>query len=482
MSSFKLLVLFLLSTLFLLANTNQDDITKQAIVKIYTTSKIPNYLSPWSSSMRSSTGSGAIIEGEYILTNAHVVANQAFIEVERYGERKRYIAKVFAVSHQADLALLKVENKAFFSGVKPLTFGTLPEVEQKIVVYGYPMGGSTLSATIGVVSRVEHHTYVHSGETFLAVQVDAAVNPGNSGGPALSNGKIVGVVMQIIKKSQNIGYLVPVSIVKHFLKDMKDGKYDGYGELGIGTQKLENPAMRRYYGLDDNTSGKLVDKIVYSSSLNGVLKEDDIITAIDGHNIENDGTVAFRNHEYTDYNYYVDAYQMGESLTLDIIRDKKPMQVKATLKNRADDMFLVKTTRYDTMPTYFIYGSYVFSPLTRNLIRSTSRNRMKLSNLAMQWQKEDRNEVVVLLKVLASDMSRGDNYFGMWVIDKVNGESFKNFKEFYEKMQNMKDDYIILEDKNGVKVIIDKNEAKTKQSKILKKYNIEFDKSIDLRE
>jgi S1-C subfamily serine protease len=218
----KLLLTLLLSTVLLSAQTEQDDITKQAIVKIYTTAKIPNYLSPWSSSMRSSTGSGAIIEGEYILTNAHVVANQAFLEVERYGQRKRYLAKVFAVSHQADLALLKVEEKAFFSGVKPLTFGTLPEVEQKIVVYGYPMGGSTLSATIGVVSRVEHHTYAHSGETFLAVQVDAAVNPGNSGGPALSEGKIVGVVMQMISKSQNIGYLVPVPMVQHFMDDMNE--------------------------------------------------------------------------------------------------------------------------------------------------------------------------------------------------------------------------------------------------------------------
>ena len=242
----KLLFILLLSTLFLSANVLKEDITKQAIVKIYTTAQIPNYQAPWSSSMRSSTGSGAIIEGGYILTNAHVVANQAFIEVQRYGQRKRYIAKVYAVSHQADLALLKVEEKAFFQGVIPLTFGALPEVEQKIVVYGYPMGGSTLSATIGVVSRVEHHVYAHSGESFLAVQVDAAVNPGNSGGPALSNGKIVGVVMQVITKSQNIGYLVPVSMVKHFIDDMKDGKYDGFADIGLGTQKLENPAIRRY--------------------------------------------------------------------------------------------------------------------------------------------------------------------------------------------------------------------------------------------
>ena len=450
-------------------------------MKIYNVSKIPNYLSPWSTSMGSSTGSGTIIEGGYILTNAHVVANQAFLEVQRYGERKRYIAKVFAVSHQADLALLKVEEKSFSSGVTPLTFGTLPEVEQKIVVYGYPMGGSTLSATIGVVSRVEHHTYAHSGETFLAVQVDAAVNPGNSGGPALSDGKIVGVVMQVISKSQNIGYLVPINMVKHFIMDMKDGKYDGFAELGIGTQKLENPAMRRYYGLANSVSGKLIDKIVYNSSMKSVLKVGDILTAIDGHNIENDGTIAFRKHEYTDYNYYVDAHQMGDRINFDIIRDRKSMKVSGILKNVADDMFLVKTTRYDRMPTYYIYGGYVFSPLTRNLIRSTNRNRLRMSCLASKWQEEDKDEVVVLLKVLASDISRGDNNFGMWAIDTINGKPFKNFKEFYGMMENMKEKFIVLEDKDGVKVIIDKEESLGRQDELLKKYNIEYDRSEDLR-
>ncbi len=477
----RVLFILLLGTFFLSANIQQEDIGKQATVKIYTVAKIPNYQAPWSSSMRSSTGSGAIIESGYILTNAHVVANQTFMEVQRYGQRKRYIAKVYAVSHQADLALLKVEDKSFFSGVKPLTFGTLPQVEQKIVVYGYPMGGSTLSATIGVVSRVEHHIYAHSGESFLAVQVDAAVNPGNSGGPALSNGKIVGVVMQVITKSQNIGYLVPVSMVKHFIADMKDGRYDGFADLGLGTQKLENPAMRRYHNLDDNISGKLINKVIYNSSLKDVLKEGDIVTTVDGHNIENDGTVAFRKHEYTDFHYFIDAYQMGETVGLDIIRDKKPMHVNATLKNTADDIYLVKTTRYDTMPTYFIYGGYVFSPLTRNLIRATNRNRLKLSNLATKWQKENKSEAVILLKVLASDISRGDNNFGMWPIDKVNGETFKNFKEFYQKMEAVKNQYIVLEDNDGVKVVIDKKEAQAKQSEILKKYNIEFDKSVDLR-
>jgi hypothetical protein len=177
----------------------------------------------------------------------------------------------------------------------------------------------------------------------------------------------------------------------------------------------------------------------------------------------------------------LDAYQMGEKVKLDIIRDGKNMQVEADLKYIADDMYLVKTTRYDTMPKYFVYGGYVFSPLTRNLIVSTNRNRLKLSYLAGKWQEKDKNEVVVLLKVLASDMSRGDNDFAMWPIDKVNGEPFRNFKEFYEKMNAVKSDYIVLEDNDGVKVIIDRKEAQEKQRAILNKYNIEFDRSIDLR-
>lgn len=477
----KIIYILLFSTLIWSADIYTEDITKQAIVKIYTTSKIPNYQEPWSSSMQNSTGSGSIIDGEYILTNAHVVANQAFIEVQRYGERKRYIARVYAVSHQADLALLRVEDEKFFSGVTPLGFGTLPNIEQKIVVYGYPMGGDTLSATIGVVSRIEHNEYAHSGEAFLAIQVDAAVNPGNSGGPALSDGKIVGVVMQVIQKSQNIGYLVPVNMVQHFIEDMKDGKYDGFADLGLATQKLLNPAMRRYYGLDDNVTGKLIDKVVDTSSLFGVVKSGDILTSVDGHKIEDDGTVEFRRHEYTHYQHFVDAHQMGDIVKLGIIRDGKKMDIEAKLNIVADDIFLVDTTRYDTMPSYFIYGGYIFSPLTRNLILSTQRNRLSVSYLASQWEDNNKTQSVVLLQVLASDMSRGDNNFGMWPIDTINGEGYKDFKDFYKKVTTAKSEYIIFEDKDGIKIIIDPKEAKAKQPNILKQYNIEFDKSIDLR-
>ena len=476
----RFLSLIIAFSIYLVASSTSEYQLKQAIVKIYTVSKTLDYNEPWSSSTRRSNGSGAVISGNRILTNAHVVANQTFIEVQRYGQSKRYIAKVLSVSHQADMALLEVEDQKFFEGVTPLELGELPKIEQRIVVLGFPMGGKTLSATSGVVSRIEHHRYAHSGEAFLAVQVDAAVNPGNSGGPALSGGKIVGIVMQSLSKSQSIGYIVPVNMIKHFLKDMEDGKYDGFADLGLTTQKMENPTLKEYYHLDANTSGVLVDNLVYSASDEGSIKEGDIITAIDGHSIEDDGTVAFREHEYSSYNYFIDTHQMGEKVKLDVVRDKKKLQIDLTLKHTADDLLLVKTTEYDTMPQYFIFGGYVFSPLSRNLLAKNS-NKVDLRYFATQWPTKEKKEVVVLLKVLAADLNRGNYGFSLWPIEKVNGKTFDNFATFYKMVQEFKGEYLILEDKDGVKVIINRQEALEKQKDILTKYNIEYDRSIDLR-
>jgi S1-C subfamily serine protease len=208
---------------------------REAIVKVYTVSNYPDYYNPWSmQGPRASSGSGCIIENNLILTNAHVVSNQTFLQVRKYGDTERYRARVVAVSHLTDLALLTVDEPEFFTQTPFLSFGELPEIQQEVLVYGFPVGGDMLSITKGVISRIEHQPYVHSSSVFLAGQIDAAINPGNSGGPVLVDGKIVGVVMQGIPSAQNIGYMVPIPVIHHFFADLEDGILDGYPSLGIG--------------------------------------------------------------------------------------------------------------------------------------------------------------------------------------------------------------------------------------------------------
>ncbi|MDD4363752.1 MAG: serine protease [Atribacterota bacterium] len=232
-SKIKFMFIMMVMLLVLLSNSllslaEGEDI-REAIVKVYTVSNSPDYYNPWSmQGPRSSSGSGCIIENNLILTNAHVVSNQTFLQVRKYGDTKRYNAQVVAVSHLTDLALLTVDDPDFFLNEPELSLGELPEIQQEVLVYGFPMGGDMLSITKGVISRIEHQPYVHSSTIFLAGQIDAAINPGNSGGPVIIDNKIVGVVMAGIPSAQNIGYMVPVPVIKHFFQDLEDRRYDGY--------------------------------------------------------------------------------------------------------------------------------------------------------------------------------------------------------------------------------------------------------------
>jgi len=466
------MIKFLVLALLLFSTLVAQESVKDSIVKIYTVSKIPNYSTPWNSNINRSNGSGTIIEGKRILTNAHVVANESFIEVKRHGQTRRYEAEVEFISHQADLAILKVKDETFFEGTKCLKFGTLPEIRQEITVYGFPMGGNSLSVSTGIVSRIEHNRYAHSREIFLAIQVDAAVNPGNSGGPAVSDDKVIGVVMQQISKSQNIGYLVPTEIIEHFLHDVKDGKYDGFAHIGIGTQKMENATLRSVYKMSEETTGVMLMDISQKSSAFDILKEDDILLSIDGHSIENDGTVEFLEQQFTSYKYYIDKKQLGESVTFGVLREGKIMKLKVKLTNIADDNLLVNTLEHDVMPRYFIYDGYVFTPLSRNLIVRSRSSLLSLREAANKWATDEKEEVVILLKVLADKTNRGDHNFSLWIVDMVNSKKFKNFDEFKSIINDFKGKYLILENEDGVKIAIERDKALKVEKNILIRYSI----------
>ncbi len=477
----KYILIFLFS--FTLFGQNIDKNIKSAIVKIYSFTKEPNYKKPWVSTTNSSSGSGAIINNNLILTNAHVVANSTFLEVQKYNSAKRYIAKVIAVSHELDLALIQPEDKNFFNNTKALEIGKLPQTEDKILVFGYPMGGKTLSVTSGVVSRIEHQRYVHSAQKFLAIQVDAAINPGNSGGPAINkDGKIVGVVMQGITFSQNIGYLVPSVMIKHFLKDIKDGKVDGVPQMHLFISKLENPATKKYFGLEANQTGILVEKTMPLGNSAGVLKKGDIILSIDGKDIQDDGTVEFRKNEYTSAKYFVDLHQMGDKLKLKVWRDKKIINLEENLSKSNNDVWLVKLFEYDKDPTYFIYGGYVFSKLVENLIETGHKKDCSIYTLLNKPATKKKQEQVIMLGVLADRSNRGNQNKFNYLVEKINGKKIKNFKEFYHEMLKQKDGFIVLEDSLGSSLIIDVKEAKNRHKAILNTYNIQYDRSKELRE
>ena len=467
----RVLILFIATTVMLFAA--ERSLIKDSVVKIFTVSSNPDFRQPWTSRIGNSIGSGCIIEGKRILTNAHVVTNATFIEVLKNGDTKKYQAHVLSICHDCDLALLEVDDKHFFDGTKPLEIDDLPKLEEEVAVYGYPEGGETLSITQGVVSRIEHQIYVHSMQRHLAIQIDAAVNPGNSGGPVIAHGKLVGIVMQMRKSAQNIGYIIPSTEIKHYLKDIQDGHVDGYPTLGIIAQKMENPTIEEMYELPEKGVGLLVDYVIASSPSDGKLKEDDVILDIDGYKVYANGKIEFRKGELTSFIYALDKHQIGEETTLTILHDHKIEKLKVLLSKTREELELIKRYRYHPFATYFIYGGYVFVP--------ASKEYRIPAKYFEQHPTKTREELVFLYRVLPSELTRGYERVNSIIIDKVNGRHFKNFKEFVKLVDSQKSRFIVFEDEYNYKIALDKEEVKKRQSQILGRYNIKSDRSDDLK-
>ncbi len=465
----------------------ESQITK-SVVKIYTVSDNYNYDNPWQMSGQSKgTGSGCIIEGKRILTNAHVVSNNTFIQVKKAGEAKRYIARVESVSHHSDLAILKVDDDGFFKDAIPVQIGDLPEVRDKVAVYGFPTGGDEMSITEGVVSRIEQRYYAHSNANLLACQIDAAINPGNSGGPVIKDNRIAGVAFQSSMRGENIGYMVPAPVIKHFLQDIKDGKYDGFPELGILFQKMENPDLREKYRMSEKQTGVAIADILVDSPARDIILVNDVVMAIDDVQIENDGSIEFREGERTSLNYLVQRKFINDWINLRILRNGEIKNVRVKLSVSMNSTRLVPFEQYDTPPTYFITGGLVFAPLTKNYLLEWGSQWFfsAPSKLLYFYQNGirtgERKEIILMSKVLADEINLGYHDMDNVVIEKVNGKKIADMKDLVRAVEENKEPFHVFEDDTGNKIVLRKDKVDQFSSRILETYKIVSDRSEDLK-
>src|SRR3954452_24636098 len=268
---------------------------QKSLVRITATSVEPDYKAPWNAgSLQRGVGAGFVISGNRIITNAHVVANSRYITVERDGDPNKYPAQVQFIANDCDLALITVPAKDFFKNMVPLKLGGIPALESTVSAYGYPIGGERMSVTTGIVSRVDFQLYTHSSvDQHLAIQISAQINPGNSGGPVMQDGKVVGVAFQGYSGdvAQGVAYMIPTPVIQRFLKDIADGHYDRYVDLGITPIKLQNPSQRHFLGLKDDGRGVLVGTVIAAGTAGKILKAGDVLLAIEGHPIASDANV-----------------------------------------------------------------------------------------------------------------------------------------------------------------------------------------------
>lgn len=464
-----------------------DSLT-DSVVKILVTSNRIDYYRPWQSTgISAAAGSGVVLKGNQIITNAHVISNQTFIQVKKEADPKRYTARVVAIGNDCDLAVLTVDDPHFFDGVKPLEFGGLPNLRDAVTVIGYPQGGDKLSVTEGVVSRIEVIPYSQSARQLLGVQIDAAINPGNSGGAVVKNGKLIGIAMQLLQTSQNIGYIIPTPIIEHFFNDLKDGQYDGFPILGIDFDGTENPTMREFFKINNLDGGVLVTKVFPYAPADGNLKEGDIVLKVEDVAIGEDGTFSLRPGERLSLTHLVTSKQNGEDVKLEVMRDGQLKNIVIALR---PFMTLVPQPQYFIEPPYYIYGGIVFTVLSTDLLQSWGNRWWETAPLDFNYyligtgrlNDKRREETVVLLNVLPDDINVGYHDVNNDIVAKVNGKEFKSFKEFVRLLTEVKNKeaYTVIETEHNSKIILKNQNIDAINQSILKRNNIPSQFSSDV--
>jgi len=409
----------------------------RATFQIFKRGTEKEYTKPWNQGKSSSgLGSGFGVEvgnKKYVLTNAHVVCDEkSSIQVVKWSSSKKYDAKIINIAPSVDMALLEMPNE-FWSDIVILPLKTSPKKGEEIIVVGFPNGGHNASITRGIVSRLSPMPYSKSVSN-MTIQIDAAVNPGNSGGPVIdiTGEHIVGIAFMHTKDTQNMCNMIPEFTIQHYLKEFENtGKFDGVCNLNIKYSKLDNSTQQKVF-LNNNKTGVLVTR---SNDLS--IKVGDVIHSIDGIKIQNDGTVAM-----SDTYEICDESEMVEKVPFwHILRTKNPGD-KVNIEISRKGIHNVKVRLY-TGPNwlvprlykhisldYYDLNGFVFQAL--NLYHIDPSKNWHLVKYKDSFKDFDSQEIVILVEVRPTESTEGFPLIPDMQLLSIDGVEVQNLEHLRE--------------------------------------------------
>ena len=433
------------------------DIIANSVVKVFSTVRYPDPYKPWTKQAPTEvTGSGVVIKGRRILTNAHVVLYASQVQVQANQSGNLISATVEAIAPGIDLAVLKLDDDSFFDSHPPLEWArTLPEIEDPVMVYGYPLGGANLSITKSIVSRIEFAAYNYP-VAGLRIQIDAAINPGNSGGPAVVGDKMVGIAFsRLTGVAENIGYIIPCEEIGLFLNDIADGHYDGKSAMFDECQVFGNSALHSFLKIDSSVKGIIVSQPA-STNLDYPLKKWDVITKIGGIPVDDQGMVNLDNNLRVFFKYLVQKVATNGVVPLTVLRTGKEIQVELPV---ATDRPRLIPNLNGAYPSYFVYGPLVFSTATGEFINGLITGNLggaRMTALGITGSPlmtrmgdkpafEGESLVVVSSPFFPHRLSNGYPNPFLEVVKTINGIPIKNLGHLVEVLRDSKDEFITIE-------------------------------------
>ena len=487
---FALLLTFFLMVPFVAFGRDKGPtpVVETQVLQVFATTNSGYYHKPWKSPDFSNVkASGFFFRDEenfpglegLILTNAHTVSMAQSIRVSNGREKRQYIVKLLGICNSADFAVLQMEPdelKTYESRngkIVPLELGDSDKlrVGDKVVGWGYPLGGEMLSKSEqGEISRIEVSQYVYSEDRWLMVQASLQQNQGNSGGPVLKDGKVVGVAFQGMRTTDRINYFIPIRLVKS-LMPLLDSQ-DLIPRWQYQVQHMFS-RLKDYYHLGPDQGGVLLDYVIPDGGpYTFGLRTNDILVEIENHEIDNFGQVFFEPlGQKVDFQEVLNRKKVGDPLTVKVLRDGKVRTLSATVTPGLPRL----VPRIFTLANYFIYSGVGFVELTLNCIDNLGKSGEPLRAKYVGKSPGRPYEKIVIISEIFPEYGLVDTSPFLKRVKKIDGQEVLNVEHLYSTIQTLASQgktKVILEVSDHLQLPLDLERAQELDADIRKKYGI----------
>ncbi|MES2475345.1 MAG: PDZ domain-containing protein [Verrucomicrobiota bacterium] len=443
---------------------------KNSVVRINSTMQSWNPGQPWEKfPPRQRRALAAIVAPGQVLTNAEMVADATYLEFESPDGTRFAQAKVIAVDYEANLALLAAaedaEGEAFFKNTVPLEIATSPRIGEDLEILQIEDNGLAL-LTLGNLRSIDIAPNFLPGHSFLTYLVKASMQSAASSFslPVLKSGKLAGILISYDSKDQ-ICDVASTDIVSRFLKDSASGNYKGFPSLGIAIARTEDPSFRQWLKLADDQGGIYVQSVRIGGSAEAAgVKKGDVILAVDGHAIDRRGYYQHPTYGSVFWGHLVRGEKAtGDSITLSLLRDGKPLEFAATLTREEENSKLVPGHTFGTAPNFLVKGGLVFQELTLPLLEAYGKeweSRAPLDFLDAlenpEKYEERMDRVVFLSGSIPTPATVGYESLRNLIVRKVNGKDIRDMKTLIEAFNgNLEELHSIEFEKEDFKVYLD---------------------------
>ena len=415
---------------------------KSSVVRINVTQQTWSPGQPWEKNSPSNRRALAAIVGpERVLTTSELIADSTYLEFESVDGTHFAQAKVISVDYEANLALLgpvsEEEGSSLFKKTTPLEITVPPKIGEALEILQIEDNGEAILTT-GRLQSVDVATNFLPGHRFLTYLVKASMQSGASSYslPVLQNGKLAGILTSYDVKDQ-ICDVASTDMIARFLKASSNGDYQGFPSLGISITRTEDSSFRQWLKLTEDQGGIYIHAVrkAGAAEIAGI-KKGDVVLSIDGHPIDRRGFYRHPTYGNLFWGHLIRGEKFtGDVVTLSLLREGKPLEVKATLAREEESSRLIPGYNFGKAPNFLVKGGFVFQELSRPLLESFGENWQSRAPLNFldalenpQKFEEQMDRVIFLSGSIPTPATVGYESLRNLIVKKVNGQDIKDMQ------------------------------------------------------